>query len=68
MDRKGLVCSVLLLPSLLQVSSAVIRELQSINELRTIEFGHSYPRHGLKLLNWFAQQLTIHDRTGAISV
>lgn len=67
MDRKGLVCSVLLLLSLLLVFSA-IRELQLINELRTIEFGHSYPRHGLKLLYWFAQQLTIHAHTDAISV
>ncbi|XP_028820316.1 uncharacterized protein LOC114770503 [Denticeps clupeoides] len=38
----------------LALTSAIDR-LNEVEELRKIEFGHSFPRHGLRLLYWFAR-------------
>lgn len=39
--------------------------LNNIEDLKHIEFGHSYPRHGLFLLHWLASHISI-DRSASI--
>lgn len=50
-------CMALLL-SLTCVSA--IRVLRSIGDLKTIDFGHSVPRHSFLLLYWFANQVDMN--------
>nr|XP_029490977.1 uncharacterized protein LOC115109872 [Oncorhynchus nerka] len=60
MERKGLRCIfVLLLP--LALESADIPVLHSINDLRNIEFGHRFPRHGLMLLHFVSGGLNVDN-------
>ncbi|XP_010770110.1 uncharacterized protein [Notothenia coriiceps] len=53
-------CCVALLLALTSVS-AVQRELNSINDLKKINFGQSVPKHSLLLLHWFANTVTIDE-------
>ncbi|KAK7940279.1 hypothetical protein WMY93_003605 [Mugilogobius chulae] len=39
-------------------------QLNSVNDLKTIDFGQSVPRHSLLLLHWFANQIDINEYTG----
>ncbi|KAK1792074.1 hypothetical protein P4O66_001849 [Electrophorus voltai] len=40
-------------------SAFVNRTLRNIDELKSIEFGHEYPRHGLFLLHWLADHISV---------
>lgn len=51
-------CCMVLLLSLTCVSA--FRVLHSITDLKTIDFGHSVPRHSLLLLYWFAHQVNMN--------
>ncbi|TNN69331.1 hypothetical protein EYF80_020482 [Liparis tanakae] len=51
-------CCVALLLALTSVS-AVERKLDSINDLKEINFGHSVPKHSILLLYWFANAVDI---------
>ncbi|KAM4598282.1 uncharacterized protein ACJ7VT_021805 [Polymixia lowei] len=42
-------------------SVPAIQELKSINDLTNIDFGRKFPRHGLMLLHWFANNIRIDD-------
>ncbi|KAK1877187.1 V-type proton ATPase subunit S1-like protein [Dissostichus eleginoides] len=53
-------CCVALLLALTSVS-AVHRELNSITDLKKINFGQSVPKHSLLLLHWFANTVNIDD-------
>ncbi|KAL3053867.1 hypothetical protein OYC64_006240 [Pagothenia borchgrevinki] len=53
-------CFVALLLALTSVS-AVQRELNSISDLKKINFGQSVPKHSLLLLHWFANTVTIDE-------
>ncbi|KAK1878034.1 Phenylalanine--tRNA ligase beta subunit [Dissostichus eleginoides] len=59
-------CCVALLLALTSVS-AVQRELNSISDLKKINFGQSVPKHSLLLLHWFANTVNIDDNN-AISL
>ncbi|KAI4787302.1 hypothetical protein KUCAC02_007751 [Chaenocephalus aceratus] len=59
-------CCVALLLALTSVS-AVQRELNSISDLKKINFGQSVPKHSLLLLHWFANTVTI-DENNVISL
>nr|XP_046186837.1 uncharacterized protein LOC124015566 [Oncorhynchus gorbuscha] len=60
MERKALLCIFFLLLPLVLVS-AVIPVLHSINDLRNIEFGHRFPRHGLMLLHFVSSGLYVDN-------
>ncbi|CAB1341738.1 unnamed protein product [Coregonus sp. 'balchen'] len=64
MERKTLICFFLLLP--LALVSADIRVLNSIKNLRNIEFGHRFPRHGLMLLHFVSGDLYIDNNDALI--
>ncbi|XP_007229332.3 uncharacterized protein LOC103022979 [Astyanax mexicanus] len=42
-------------------SSSAIQTLFNTEDLKNIEFGHEYPRHGLLLLHWFAGHVFISE-------
>ncbi|XP_036439527.1 uncharacterized protein LOC118816996 [Colossoma macropomum] len=56
--RKLLWCFALLF---IGASIADIQTLHDIKDLKGIEFGHEYPRHGLLLLHWLARHVTINQ-------
>lgn len=53
--------------SLALPSTSAIRRLNSINDLKAIDFGQSVPLHSLLLLHWFAHAINI-DTNGVISL
>ncbi|XP_030592120.1 uncharacterized protein LOC115784876 isoform X2 [Archocentrus centrarchus] len=57
-------CCVALLLTLTSVS-AVRRTLNSINDLKSIDFGQAVPMHSILLLHWFANEIDI-DTNGVI--
>lgn len=59
MEGRGLKYFLILLLSLTSISA--IQPLCSINDLRNIDFGHTFPRHGLLLLHWFANNINIDN-------
>ncbi|XP_037647504.1 uncharacterized protein LOC119501293 isoform X1 [Sebastes umbrosus] len=58
-------CCVALLFVLNSVS-AVQKKLDSINDLKKINFGQSVPKHSLLLLHWFANTVDIDDNNNII--
>ncbi|KAJ8281273.1 hypothetical protein GJAV_G00065650 [Gymnothorax javanicus] len=40
-----------------------IRKLNSIQDLQDVRFGHRFPRHGLKLLHWLANEVIKFDNS-----
>ncbi|XP_071241130.1 uncharacterized protein [Salvelinus alpinus] len=60
MERKALLCIFFLLLPLALVSAG-IPVLNSINDLRNIEFGHRFPRHGLMLLHFISGCLDVDN-------
>ncbi|XP_042163439.1 uncharacterized protein LOC121841113 isoform X2 [Oncorhynchus tshawytscha] len=60
MERKALLCIFFLLLPLALVS-ADIPVLNSISDLRNIEFGHRFPRHGLMLLHFVSGGLYVDN-------
>ncbi|KAI4903128.1 hypothetical protein NFI96_007895 [Prochilodus magdalenae] len=52
--------------SLLCIGAAVsdIQTLQDIKDLKGLEFGHEYPRHGLLLLHWLANHASMDQAEG----
>ncbi|XP_055753243.1 uncharacterized protein LOC129833034 [Salvelinus fontinalis] len=65
MERKALLCIFFLLLPLALVS-ADIPVLNSINDLRNIEFGHRFPRHGLMLLHFISGGLYVDNNDALI--
>ncbi|XP_022608176.1 uncharacterized protein LOC111227070 [Seriola dumerili] len=63
MSRRVTSCCVALFLTLTSVSA--VRKLNSINDLREINFGQSVPTHSLLLLYWFANIVDI-DRNNVI--
>ncbi|XP_075942223.1 uncharacterized protein LOC142944905 isoform X4 [Anarhichas minor] len=61
-----MICCVALLLVLTSVS-AVQTKIDSINDLKKIDFGQSVPKHSLLLLYWFANAVNI-DEDGDISL
>ncbi|XP_063760204.1 uncharacterized protein LOC134878229 [Eleginops maclovinus] len=59
-------CCVALLLALTSVS-AVQKTLESISDLKKIDFGQSVPKHSLLLLHWFANEINI-DNNGIIQL
>ncbi|XP_017576858.1 uncharacterized protein LOC108441702 [Pygocentrus nattereri] len=57
MELRTLLCCFALL--FIGASVADIETLHDIKDLKGIEFGHEYPRHGLLLLHWLASHVTI---------
>nr|XP_046177200.1 uncharacterized protein LOC124009430 [Oncorhynchus gorbuscha] len=60
MVEKGILGCFILCLSLTSVC-AVRGTLSSIKDLRGIEFGHTFPRHGLMLLHWLANNIHIDN-------
>ncbi|XP_075942232.1 uncharacterized protein LOC142944913 [Anarhichas minor] len=62
MEKTGrvMICCVALLLVLTSVS-AVQRDLDSIDDLKEINFGQSVPKHSLVLLYWFANAVNIDE-------
>ncbi|XP_064842157.1 uncharacterized protein LOC135554065 [Oncorhynchus masou masou] len=60
MERKALLCIFFLLLPLVLVS-ADIPVINSINDLRNIEFGNRFPRHGLMLLHFVSGGLYVDN-------
>uniref|UniRef100_A0A4W5RV86 Uncharacterized protein n=1 Tax=Hucho hucho TaxID=62062 RepID=A0A4W5RV86_9TELE len=65
MERKGMLCIFFLLLPLALVS-ADIPVLNSIKDLRNIEFGHRFPRHGLMLLHFVSGGLFVDNNDALI--
>ncbi|XP_054463468.1 uncharacterized protein LOC129098477 [Anoplopoma fimbria] len=65
MTGRVLMCVALLL--LLSSVSAVQRHLDSINDLKKIDFDQSVPKHSLLLLHWFANTVDL-DNNNIISL
>ncbi|XP_014059648.1 uncharacterized protein [Salmo salar] len=65
MERNALLCIFfLLLP--LALTSADIPVLNSIKDLRNIEFGHGFPRHGLMLLHFVSGGIYVDNNDALI--
>lgn len=60
MEGKGLKSFLILLLSLTSISA--IQTLSSINDLKNEDFGHTFPRHGLLLLHWLANNIKIDSK------
>ncbi|XP_076848187.1 uncharacterized protein LOC143493338 [Brachyhypopomus gauderio] len=52
--------------SVLSASAFVNKTIHNIEELKTVEFGHNYPRHGLLLLHWLADHVSITSSGGIL--
>uniref|UniRef100_A0A4W5KB93 Uncharacterized protein n=1 Tax=Hucho hucho TaxID=62062 RepID=A0A4W5KB93_9TELE len=65
MERKALLCVFFLLLPLALVS-ADIPVLNSIEDLRNIEFGHRFPRHGLMLLHFVSGGIYVDNNDALI--
>ncbi|XP_071390622.1 uncharacterized protein [Centroberyx affinis] len=63
MQGRALLCSLVLLLALTTVSA--VQKLNTINDLKKINFGYSVPKHSLVLLHWFANTVEI-DNNDAI--
>ncbi|KAJ8335957.1 hypothetical protein SKAU_G00392990 [Synaphobranchus kaupii] len=44
-------------------NSSKTRTLNTVKELGAVKFGHRFPRHGLKLLHWLANNMVKFDNT-----
>ncbi|XP_036842221.1 uncharacterized protein LOC110530674 [Oncorhynchus mykiss] len=60
MVEKGILGCFILCLSLTSVC-AVRGTLKSIDDLKDIQFGHTFPRHGLMLLHWLANNIYIDN-------
>lgn len=57
MEWKSLLCCLAL--SLLHVTAYTMETLDKIEDLKGTTFGHEYPRHGLLLLHWLTNHISI---------
>ncbi|XP_065144944.1 uncharacterized protein [Paramisgurnus dabryanus] len=49
-------------------SISALRRLNNFDDLRNVNYGKHFPRHGLKLLFWFAQIITSVDQNNVFQV
>ncbi|KAJ8367284.1 hypothetical protein AAFF_G00323450 [Aldrovandia affinis] len=45
-------------------NSSNIETMNTVQQLKGVRFGHKFPRHGLKLLHWLANDIIEIDSTG----
>lgn len=57
MEWTRLLCSLALV--FVYASASMIETLHKIEDLKSKKFGHEYPRHGLLLLHWLANHISI---------
>ncbi|XP_066497727.1 uncharacterized protein [Hoplias malabaricus] len=60
MDCRRLFCSLLISLVSAHVCDTELRSFRNIKSLKINGFGEKYPRHGLLLIYWFANQVSLH--------